>query len=85
MDLETLEAQLRHAEWSVALSEMEVYDLTGQIAELERGGHGIRHTIARCAELRVLLDQHIANRDRLKNELESRRVAYLNGEGEGGG
>ncbi len=79
-----LEAKLRHAEWSIALSEKEVYDLTWQIAELERGGHGIRHTVARCAELRALLDQHIANRNRLKNELESFRAAYLNGEREGG-
>ncbi len=85
MDLETLEAQLRHAEWSAALSEMEIYDLTRQSAELERGGHGIRHTVTRCAELRALLDQHIAHRDRLKNELESCRAAYLNGEREGGG
>ncbi len=80
MDLETLEAQLRHAEWRVALSEMQVYDLTQQIEELGRGGHDHGHAVTRFAELQAQVIEHLAHRDLLKKELESCRAACLAGE-----
>jgi hypothetical protein len=64
-----LEATLAATERELAEAERQVANQREHVAELEREGHDIAHPTELLEQLEEVLAMHIADRDRLRDEL----------------
>jgi hypothetical protein len=69
MDRATIELHLTQAERHVSEGERHIKRQRELVAELERDGHDISKAVSLLARFQEMQELHVADRDRLRNEL----------------